>query len=95
MFPFVQRNDTTAAADIRRNQICVRNSEMSTAAPVDIDVLRGEIQKTYTGVAKHQEKDFVFPTGRRWAEDLGYPRAELARVPGLTPEAAPAPGRGS
>src|SRR5438093_8918914 len=59
---------------------------MSTAAPVDIDVLRGEIQKTYTGVAKHQEKDFVFPTGRRWAEDLGYPRAELARVPEASAE---------
>ena len=26
-----------------------------------------------------RETDFVFPAGRAWAEDLGYP--ELARVP--------------
>src|ERR671925_638463 len=26
------------------------------------------------------ERDFIFPTGRAWAEDLGYPE-ELARVP--------------
>src|SRR6185369_17582069 len=25
-------------------------------------------------------RDFIFPTGRPWAEDLGYPE-ELARVP--------------
>jgi arsenite methyltransferase len=54
---------------------------MSTAAPIDIGVLRREIQKTYTEVSEHQEKDFVFPTGRNWAENLGYPKAELARVP--------------
>jgi arsenite methyltransferase len=59
---------------------------MSTNAPVDIDVLRGEIQKTYTGVAEQQEEDFVFPTGRSWAEDLGYPMAELARVPEASAE---------
>jgi SAM-dependent methyltransferase len=54
---------------------------VSTAAPVDIDVLRGEIQKTYTNVSEHQEQDFIFPTGRYWAEGLGYPEHELARVP--------------
>jgi arsenite methyltransferase len=59
---------------------------MSTAAPVDIDVLRGEIQKTYTGVAEQQEDDFVFPTGRTWAGDLGYPKEELARIPEASAE---------
>ena len=54
---------------------------MSTAAPVDIDVLRDEIQKTYTGVSERQEQDFIFPTGRLWAESLGYPEEELGRVP--------------
>jgi arsenite methyltransferase len=54
---------------------------MSTPAPVDIDVLRDEIQKTYTNVSEHQEQDFIFPTGRLWAESLGYPEKELARVP--------------
>jgi arsenite methyltransferase len=52
-----------------------------TAAPVDVDVLRGEIQKTYTEVSTDPEKDFIFPTGRPWAEDLGYPQPDLSRVP--------------
>jgi arsenite methyltransferase len=54
--------------------------------PVDVDVLRDEIQKTYTEVSTEQDKDFIFPTGRAWAEDLGYPRDELARVPDATVE---------
>jgi arsenite methyltransferase len=54
---------------------------MSTAPPVDVDVLRDEIQKTYTQVSEHQGKEFIFPTGRLWAEGLGYPHAELERVP--------------
>jgi arsenite methyltransferase len=52
-----------------------------TAAPVDVDVLRGEIQKTYTEVSTDPEKDFIFPTGRPWAEALDYPQPELSRVP--------------
>lgn len=55
---------------------------MSTAeSPVDVDVLRTEIQRTYTDVSTDTERDYVFRTGRAWAEELGYPRAELARVP--------------
>jgi arsenite methyltransferase len=48
--------------------------------PVDVDVLRVEIEKTYTDVSTDPAKDFLFPTGRSWAEDLGYP-SELANVP--------------
>ena len=59
---------------------------MSTAQPpVDVDVLREEIEKTYTDVSTDPGKDFLFPTGRAWAEDLGYP-SELARVPERTVE---------
>jgi SAM-dependent methyltransferase len=55
---------------------------MSTSElPVDVDVLRDEIQKTYTDVSAQPEQDFIFPTGRAWAEDLGYPQPELANVP--------------
>ena len=55
---------------------------MSTAeAPVDVDLLRTEIQRTYTDVSTDTGRDYVFRTGRAWAEELGYPRAELARVP--------------
>ena len=55
-------------------------------APVDVAVLRDEIQRTYTEVSADQEKDFVFPTGRAWAEDLGYPQPELSNVPDATVE---------
>jgi SAM-dependent methyltransferase len=53
---------------------------MTTSARVDVAVLRDEIQKTYTEVSTEPDREFIFPTGRAWAEDLGYP-AELARVP--------------
>jgi SAM-dependent methyltransferase len=51
-------------------------------ATVDIDVqlLKSEIRKTYASVSQEPGRDFIFPTGRGWAEDLDYP-AELARVP--------------
>jgi len=52
----------------------------ATRLPVDVDVLRSEIRKTYASVSNEPEKDFVFPTGRGWAEDLDYP-PELANVP--------------
>jgi arsenite methyltransferase len=55
---------------------------MSTiGVPVDVDVLRREIQKTYTEVSTDQDAEFIFPTGRAWARDLGYPEPELSRVP--------------
>jgi SAM-dependent methyltransferase len=52
----------------------------TTEAPVDVDVLRDEIEKTYTDVSTKPDQDFIFPTGRPWAEELGYP-PELAHVP--------------
>ena len=48
--------------------------------PVDVDLLRKEIRKTYAAVSQEPERDFAFPTGRAWAEDLDYP-PELANVP--------------
>jgi arsenite methyltransferase len=57
-----------------------------TETPVDVDVLRGEIQKTYTEVSTDPEKDFIFPTGRPWADDLDYPQPELSQVPDATVE---------
>jgi len=54
---------------------------MNTTAPVDVDVLRAEIRKTYTDVSTHPKQEFIFPTGRRWARELGYPEPELSRVP--------------
>ena len=54
--------------------------------PVDVDVLREEIRKTYTDVSTDSDQDFIFPTGRAWAQELGYPEPELARVPDATVE---------
>lgn len=60
---------------------------MSTAdIPVDVDVLREEIRSTYTDVSTDQEQEFIFPTGRVWAQELDYPEPELARVPDATVE---------
>jgi len=55
---------------------------MSTSEiPVDVDVLRAEIRKTYTSVSREQDKEQIFPTGRSWAQTLGYPEPHLSRVP--------------
>jgi arsenite methyltransferase len=53
---------------------------MATEIPIDVDLLKREIKKTYASLSQEPEKDFVFPTGRSWAEDLDYP-PELATVP--------------
>jgi arsenite methyltransferase len=57
-----------------------------SSARVDVDVLREEIRRTYTDVSADHERDFIFPTGRAWAEELGYPEPELGRVPDATVE---------
>jgi SAM-dependent methyltransferase len=58
----------------------------TTDIPVDVDVLRAEIRKTYTEVSTEQDKEQIFPTGRSWAQELGYPEPELSRVPDASAE---------
>ena len=53
---------------------------MAIEIPIDVDLLKKEIKKTYAALSQDPKKDFVFPTGRAWAEDLDYP-PELANVP--------------
>jgi arsenite methyltransferase len=53
---------------------------MAVDVEIDVEVLKNEIKKTYASVSEEPSKDFIFPTGRPWAEDLAYPD-ELARVP--------------
>jgi SAM-dependent methyltransferase len=63
------------------------DGDMSAAeSPVDVDVLRDEIRKTYTDVSTAPRQEFIFPTGRAWAQELGYPEQQLARVPQATVE---------
>jgi arsenite methyltransferase len=58
---------------------------MAVEVEIDVDLLKSEIKKTYAAVSDEPEKDFIFPTGRAWAEDLGYPD-ELANVPDFVAE---------
>ena len=53
---------------------------MAVDVELDVQLLKREIKKTYASVSQEPEKNFIFPTGRTWAEDLDYP-AELAAVP--------------
>ena len=53
---------------------------MSVDVDIDVELLKSEIKKTYACVSDEPESEFIFPTGRAWAEDLGYP-PELANVP--------------
>jgi arsenite methyltransferase len=53
---------------------------MAVEVEIDVELLKSEIKKTYASVSEEPDRDFIFPTGRAWAEDLRYP-AELAGVP--------------
>ena len=53
---------------------------MAIEVEIDVQLLKSEIKKTYASVSAEPDRDFIFPTGRAWAEDLCYP-AELAAVP--------------
>jgi arsenite methyltransferase len=53
---------------------------MAIDIDIDVGLLKSEIKKTYASVSEEPEREFIFPTGRAWAEDLDYP-AELANVP--------------
>jgi SAM-dependent methyltransferase len=58
----------------------------ATDAPVDVEILRDEIRKTYANVSTDQQREFIFPTGRGWAQELRYPEPELSRVPDASVE---------
>ena len=53
---------------------------MAIDVDIDVELLKSEIKKTYARVSEQPGQDFIFPTGRAWAEDLDYP-PELANVP--------------
>ena len=53
---------------------------MAIDVEIDVELLKNEIKRTYASVSEQPEQDFIFPTGRAWAEDLDYPH-ELANVP--------------
>ena len=53
---------------------------MAIDVDIDVELLKSEIKKTYARVSEEPQQEFIFPTGRAWAEDLDYP-PELAKVP--------------
>ena len=53
---------------------------MAVEVEIDVELLKSEIKKTYASVSEQPQTEFIFPTGRAWAEDLDYPE-ELAHVP--------------
>jgi arsenite methyltransferase len=54
---------------------------MAIKVDIDVEVLKCEIKKTYARVSQEPEEDFIFPTGRGWILDLGYPPDLVERVP--------------
>src|SRR5919204_6991227 len=58
---------------------------MTVDVAIDTELLKREIKKTYAAVSREPATDFIFPTGRAWAEDLRYP-PELAAVPDVAAE---------
>ena len=66
--------------------MATRHEQGGVTTPVDVDVLREEIRRTYTDVSTDHDAEFIFPTGRWWAQELGYPEPELGRVPDGTVE---------
>ena len=68
---------------------------MASKVEIDVHRLKSEIKKTYASVSNEPEKDFIFPTGRAWAEDLGYPEELAERARSLRSNRLPAsPTRG-
>jgi SAM-dependent methyltransferase len=59
---------------------------MAVELGIDVETLRAEVRKTYARVCAEPETEFIFPTGRAWALDLGYPRELLDRVPDASAE---------
>ena len=53
---------------------------MAVEVEIDVELLKSEIKKTYASVSEQPQTEFIFPTGRAWAEDLDYPK-ELDNVP--------------
>jgi len=54
---------------------------MAVEVEIDVEVLKCEIKKTYARVSQEPDEDFVFPTGRGWILDLGYPPDLVDRLP--------------
>jgi hypothetical protein len=48
-------------------------------APIDVELLKSEIKRTYSSVSEEPERDFIFPTGRAWAPTYARSKFEDTR----------------
>src|SRR5688500_14290688 len=55
--------------------------ETTSTAQLDTSELEQRVKQMYEEVALETEREFHFETGRPLAERLGYPPAELDRIP--------------
>jgi len=53
----------------------------TTTRPLDTSELEQRVKTMYEEVALEPEREFHFETGRPLAERLGYPPAQLDRIP--------------
>src|SRR5437016_5338999 len=79
-WPARRRSGNGSAKALRSSATEIRGGAMTVDVELDVELLKSEIKKTYASVSEEPDKDFIFPTGRTWAEDLDYP-PELANVP--------------
>src|SRR5947209_12585815 len=79
-WPARRRSGNGSAKALPSSAIEIRGGAMTVDLELDVELLKSEIKKTYASVSEEPDKDFIFPTGRAWAEDLDYPE-ELAAVP--------------
>ena len=56
---------------------------MAVDVAIDTELLKREIKKTYAAVSQEPSTDFIFSTGRAWAEEdrFAATRALLRREP--------------
>src|SRR5205807_2940284 len=79
-WPARRRSRNGSAKALPSSATEIRGGAMAVDLELDVELLKSEIKKTYASVSAEPKKDFLFPTGRAWAEDLEYP-PELANVP--------------
>jgi arsenite methyltransferase len=65
----------------------------TTPRQLDTSELEDRVKTMYEEVALEPEREFHFETGRPLAERLGYPPADLARIPAAAIESLAGGGR--
>ncbi len=65
MGPHERGREAEAWRAARRSQ---ESRPVTSEVLVDVGLLKSEIEEAHTSVSREPERDFIFPTGRAWAE---------------------------